>query len=325
MSKPDAYVFPGGATDAADANGAWMEHFTKKEIKQLTPKSPKLERPPLYVTPNDEEIPRDLSLRIGAIRETFEESGILILEKNGEAIKAKHLPSRAELAQWRRETESSADAFIDVCAELDAYPAVNQLHEWSNWLTPPGILPKRFDTAFYVTAIDALPEYAAEDGGETVDLALMDPLEALDRSLKNEIILHPPQFVELSRMAKMSSIDVLLDYSSKRQDRGLHRWCPVQYMLDDCRLSAMVGDDLHEVVTDEIKVNDTYAELSSEQMAKRSTSLMRSLWSYQVNEKGKKIYGPMRNQTNLMFFDADSLQNTPLDHEQLTEVLAFMC
>ena len=82
-SKPDAYVFPGGAIDAADANGAWMEHFTKKEIKQLTPTSPKLERPPLYVTPDNEEVPRDLSLRIGAIRETFEESGILILDKNG--------------------------------------------------------------------------------------------------------------------------------------------------------------------------------------------------------------------------------------------------
>ena len=132
-----------------------------------------------------------------------------------------------------------------------------------------------------MTAIDALPEYAAEDGGETVDLALMDPLEALDRSIKSDIILHPPQFVELSRMAKMNSIDVLLDYSAKRQDRGLHRWCPVQYMLDDCRMSAMVGDDLHEVVIDEIKVDQTYADQTSEQMAKRATSLMRSLWSYQ--------------------------------------------
>ena len=50
-------------------------------------------RPPLYITPDDEECPRDLSLRLGAIRETFEESGILILEKNGQLIKSNQLPS----------------------------------------------------------------------------------------------------------------------------------------------------------------------------------------------------------------------------------------
>ena len=59
----------------------------------------------------------------------------------------------------------------------------------------------------------------------------MDPFEALDKSLKNQIILHPPQFVELSRMGKMASLDVLLDYAKKRQERGIHRWCPVQYMF----------------------------------------------------------------------------------------------
>ena len=105
------------------------------------------------------------------------------------------------------------------------------LHEWCNWLTPPGILPKRFDTAFYLTSIPCMPSYAKQDGGETVDLVTMDPFEALEKSLKSEIILHPPQFVELSRMAKMSILEVLSDYAKKRQERGINRWCPVQYMF----------------------------------------------------------------------------------------------
>jgi len=152
----------------------------------------------------------------------------------------------------------------------------------------------------------------------------MDPFEALDKSLKNQIILHPPQFVELSRMGKMASLDVLLDYAKKRQERGIHRWCPVQYMFKDCRMSAMIGDDLHNDIVDDVKVNQTYQDQSSEEMANGTKSLMRSLWSYTVNEKGKKVYGLMKNQTNLMFFDNESLQNTPMDHEQLSEILNHM-
>ena len=41
-----------------------------------------------------------------------------------------------------------------------------------------------------------------------------------------------------------------------------------------------------------------------------------------VNDKGKKVYGPMKTETNLMFFDKESLQNTPLDSNQLTEILS---
>ena len=72
------------------------------------------------------------------------------------------------------------------------------------------------------------------DGGETVAMVSLDPLEVLHRSLgdhSSPLILHPPQFVELSRMAKMASLDVLIDYAKKRQERGMRRWCPNQYMF----------------------------------------------------------------------------------------------
>ena len=73
--------------------GAWLDFFTKKEVEQLRPRRPQVKsRPPLYITPDDEECPRDLSLRLGAIRETFEESGILLLEKGGTLIQDKDLP-----------------------------------------------------------------------------------------------------------------------------------------------------------------------------------------------------------------------------------------
>ena len=181
-----------------------------------------------YTNIKDEPISRDLSLRITAIRETFEESGILLLEKNGQLIKSSDLPNKNEIKQWRNAVEADASKFLDMCKELGACPKVDQLYEWSNWLTPPGILPKRFDTAFYLTNIPEIPDYAAEDGGETVHFAVMNPFEALSKSLKSEIILHPPQFTELSRIAKAYSLEVLIDYASNRQQRGIKRWCPNQ-------------------------------------------------------------------------------------------------
>ena len=46
-------------------------------------------------------------------------------------------------------------------------------------------------------------------------------------------------------------------------------------------MSAMIGDDLHDEIIDDVKVNHTYQDKSSEDMAKGAKNLMRSLWSYE--------------------------------------------
>ena len=96
---------------------------------------------------------RDLSLRISAARECFEESGILFLSKNKNLIQEKDLPGKSELQKWREMVEGDASVFFDICEELGAFPNVENMFEWSNWLTPPSILPYRFDTAFYIAMV----------------------------------------------------------------------------------------------------------------------------------------------------------------------------
>ena len=54
-----------------------------------------------------------------------------------------------------------------------------------------------------------MPDYATEDGGETVDLQVMNPFEALARQERREHILHPPQFVEISRLARFQKMNDL--------------------------------------------------------------------------------------------------------------------
>ena len=94
-----------------------------------------------------------MSLRISAARECFEESGILFLSKNKNLIQEKDLPGKSELQKWREMVEGDASVFFDVCEELGAFPNVENMFEWSNWLTPPSILPYRFDTAFYIAMV----------------------------------------------------------------------------------------------------------------------------------------------------------------------------
>lgn len=77
---PGMYVFPGGTTDAADSSLKWREIFAafgvnNDSFASLVPKI--AERPEIYRSRQD-ELPKEISLRITAIRETFEESGILM-------------------------------------------------------------------------------------------------------------------------------------------------------------------------------------------------------------------------------------------------------
>ena len=178
----------------------------------------------------------------------------------------------------------------------------------------------RTDTAFYIASIPEIPSYARQDGGETVELEVMNPFDALSRQANSQIILHPPQFVELSRMAKFFTHATLIDYAKTRQDFGLKRWCPNQIYFKGCRISAMEGDDLH---VDKIEgpVDDKYAGESEEANAHAMNNLSRTVWNYELNEKGKKVYKTMFTKNNLFYFDKDTLMTTPIDHEALDFII----
>lgn len=77
---PGSYVFPGGVLCHADVSTDWIKLYEDFgfQLDSFDKLSSKKCRPRLYQTENSKELPKYLSLRIGAIRETFEESGVLI-------------------------------------------------------------------------------------------------------------------------------------------------------------------------------------------------------------------------------------------------------
>ena len=73
--------------------------------------------------------------RLTAIRETFEESGVL-LHKNDNTSGAYNFSDSSFLKEWREKVHKSPDKLVNLYQELGVYPDIWSLSEYSDWLTP---------------------------------------------------------------------------------------------------------------------------------------------------------------------------------------------
>jgi 8-oxo-dGTP pyrophosphatase MutT (NUDIX family) len=146
-----ALVFPGGKSHAGDHDRNWETHTVGWEAYDRDQRA----------------------LRIAAIREVFEEAGILLARRrDGQPMSGEACPMEVRAA-----VDAGTTRFIDVVSRLDAYLDLDALTVFARWITPP-LTPKRFDTWFYaVRAPD--DQLAACDGRETVDAEWIAPAEAL--------------------------------------------------------------------------------------------------------------------------------------------------
>ena len=146
-----ALVFPGGKTHDGDHDPAW-------EWRTLG---------------WGESLPNKRALRVAAIREAYEETGILLARHPDQS------PFRGSEAAGAARDEIAADkrSCLDLVTELDLHLDLGALTVFARWITP-AMMPKRFDTWFYVAA--APPDQLALcDGWETVDAEWVAPAEVL--------------------------------------------------------------------------------------------------------------------------------------------------
>ena len=185
-----ALVFPGGSVDKGD-----------KEI---------IANPSLYSGGEglDEAM---LSFRIAAIRETFEESGILLARPQGskQLVDAKRA-SEIEAANRAALCENKI-SFLKVLTDNGMLLALDELVPYAHWITPEG-MPKRFDTWFFLAA--APPEQlGAHDGKESTDSIWVSPREALEGGETGRFKLPFPTTRNLIKLGKQPSVQAALDDS----------------------------------------------------------------------------------------------------------------
>ncbi|KAG7189221.1 hypothetical protein KM043_008784 [Ampulex compressa] len=244
---PGYYVFPGGVVDPADADLKWNDLFAKFGFDKTSfaPLFSDNNARPQILQSRPNELPKEISLRITAIRETFEECGLLLCKRSKDPrnLCAQHAPvSERELQNWQAKVHTNATEFYTLCERFKCYPDLWSLHEWSNWLTPTYFTGKRYDTMFFLACMPYMPT-ASFESLEMEDLKWGTPKNFLDPTAK--VKLPPPQQYEIGRIAKFESIDNLLDFAIERSKVGVQTVLPVRIQLRDGFIHTLPGDSMY--------------------------------------------------------------------------------
>lgn len=210
----DAYVFPGGAVQPSDrlpggvppCSGLTVEaaHHRIAERGGDAPDDPRL----------------SLALHVAAVRELFEEAGIL-LARYADARERRALSADTcqTLGELRPAIQSGRRDLAEVVGELGLELAPEELIPFSHWITPESS-PRRFDTRFFT--IEDLPgQTASHCGIETIDGAWIAPGEAVRRFEAGEIQLVSVTVDHLRVLDRFDSTAELLAFARTKPIRSV--------------------------------------------------------------------------------------------------------
>lgn len=179
-----AYVFPGGRVDPEDAID-----------------------PARCVGLDDQGASRTLSVATGglgffvaAIRECFEEAGVLLAyDHRGALLDFGHQDVEDRYREYRQRLNARQVRFAELVDRERLRLATDRLAYWSHWITPNGE-SRRFDTRFFLAEAPAA-QTAAHDDWELTDSAWVRPAEAIDRAIRQEWVVILPTIMNLRLLA----------------------------------------------------------------------------------------------------------------------------
>jgi 8-oxo-dGTP pyrophosphatase MutT (NUDIX family) len=218
-----AYVFPGGKLDEDDGDDV---------LHAMLDRSPAQ----LQHALGEADLPQReaAALFVAALRETFEESGVLFAE-GADAIVARRVFDAL------REGLSFAQVLHTARLRLLA----SELVPWSRWITPAvgGVVRKRFDTRFFLARVPAGQE-PRHDEREAVESLWLSPSAALDQYRRGVIALAPPQIMSLAHLARHARAQQALDEAAARPPPLVR---PEPFEQDGVRVICYPGDERHTV------------------------------------------------------------------------------
>jgi 8-oxo-dGTP pyrophosphatase MutT (NUDIX family) len=174
------------------------------------------------------------ALHITALRETFEECGLLLCR--GVA---------PDVLQQARERIRAGHGFVATLQGLGLTIETRQLAPWSRWITPrvPSVSNKRFDTRFFVAQAPVGQE-ALHDDHEATETVWLSPHQALRQYWERRIELAPPQIMSLRQLACFDTVADLLAAARSRSPALIE---PEPFDQDGQRVICYPGDPRHSV------------------------------------------------------------------------------
>jgi len=144
--------------------------------------------------------PREaLSYWVGAIREAFEEVGVLLAYDADGRLLSIGPEVRSRYEAYRATTQRANPAFFDMLRTEHLTLATDRLAYFAHWITPEE-RPIRFDTRFFAAVMPPVQEPVV-DGHEIVDLKWLTPAEAKAALRRKEIGLRTPTIKNLELVA----------------------------------------------------------------------------------------------------------------------------
>ena len=136
-----------GVIDKSDFNPEWKCLLRHSPLPRW---QPSCQKPMIYdQVQNSSLLEREVAFRINAIRETFEETGVMLAVNDNSS--SSFILEDLDLSDWRSRVHDNPSDFIMMCKHFDISPDIWSLYEWSDWLTPLHLKTKsRFDTIFYI-------------------------------------------------------------------------------------------------------------------------------------------------------------------------------
>lgn len=158
--------------------------------------------PSRFVFPGGVHEAADPSPAQCALRELFEEAGVLLVRGQPHAAKQ-------QLLDARRASTADASAFYASCATWGVEVDEARALRWSHWITPAEE-KHRYDTSFFVARLtEAEATNAAADADEVTELVWITAQQALDAHANRSIVLAPPTWLTLVELCDLGTVDAI--------------------------------------------------------------------------------------------------------------------
>jgi len=142
-----------------------------------------------------------------AIRESFEESGLLLARQGDGIIALDDAATAARMDEHRRRLNAGAVGFAALLQTENLQLAADQLTYFAHWITPVSA-PRRYDTRFFMAEAPAGQE-PLQDDHETIAAEWVSPGDALSRHSRGEFEMRTPTVRTLETFADFDRVTSL--------------------------------------------------------------------------------------------------------------------
>jgi 8-oxo-dGTP pyrophosphatase MutT (NUDIX family) len=215
----ESYTFPGGVIDTDEPTSHdYADGRTTAEANLLL------------------GVSDGLSYYSAAIRELFEETGILLVRSRNSEL----LPRANELQTCRQQVDSGKLPWSSFLKNSDLKMSCDFLHYFAHWETPLD-QPKRWSTRFFLASMPA-GQQASHDGNELTDVRWMSAGEILSAARSGEMKLPFPTLRILMTLVHFPTVRDMLIWADQAVEERIEKTRPVKITVDGKSDWVIKGD-----------------------------------------------------------------------------------